>query len=89
MLFRSSEWGHILNRATAFASQPNNYNNVFSDASLLVIDSNNVPVVKLNFEDLFPISIEGLDFDITSDGMNYFVGVATFRYKIFTIQKLK
>jgi len=65
-----------------------NYNSVFSDAALLVVDSNNNPIVRLNFQDLFPISIEGLDFDITTAGMEYFVGVATFRYKVFTIEKL-
>jgi hypothetical protein len=34
---------------------------------------------------MFPISIEALDFDITTAGMEYFVGIATFRYKLFTI----
>jgi hypothetical protein len=54
----------------------------------MVIDSNNNPVVKLVFQDLFPTSIEGLDFDITTAGMEYFVGIASFRYKLFTIEQL-
>jgi hypothetical protein len=54
----------------------------------MIVDSNNIPKVRLSFQDLFPISIEGLDFDITSSGMEYFVGVASFRYKLFTIEKL-
>jgi hypothetical protein len=64
------------------------YTNAFSDAALMIVDSNNIPQVRLSFQDLFPISIEGLDFDITSSGMEYFVGVASFRYKLFTIEKL-
>lgn len=82
-----TQWGNPTLRASVYDS--NKYNQVFSDAALLIVDSNNVPVVKLNFQDLFPISIEGLDFDITTSGMEYFVGVATFRYKIFTIEKMK
>lgn len=63
-----------------------NYNKVFSDATLLMLDSNNQVNVRLNFQDLFPINVEALDFDITTSGMEYFVGVASFRYKLFTIQ---
>jgi hypothetical protein len=86
------DYNKLTNRAVLFdaiqKADQYAYNNVFSDAALLVVDSNNNPVVRLNFEDLFPIAVEGLDFDITTAGMEYFVGVATFRYKIFTIEKL-
>jgi hypothetical protein len=73
-------------RATVFDTT--DYAGVFSDATLMVIDSNNNPVVKLAFQDLFPTSIEGLDFDITTAGMEYFVGIASFRYKVFTVEQL-
>lgn len=80
-----SDWDNAMaNRLTAFTGV--NYNKVFSDASLLMLDSNNNVNVKLNFQDLFPISVEALDFDITTSGMEYFVGTASFRYKLFTIQ---
>jgi hypothetical protein len=82
-----NEYGKLTNRASVFA--PSAYQNVFSDAALLVLDSNNQPVVRLNFQDLWPTSVEGLNFDITSSGMEYFVGTASFRYKVFTIQQLK
>jgi hypothetical protein len=81
-----NEWGKLTNRANPYAAR--DYNRAFSDAALMIVDSNNIPKVRLSFQDLFPISIEGLDFDITSSGMEYFVGVASFRYKIFTIEKL-
>jgi hypothetical protein len=79
------QYGSLTRRASSFDQY--NYNNSFSDASLLIIDSNNNPKVKLNFEDLWPTAVEGLNFDITSSGMEYFVGTATFRYKVFTIEK--
>ena len=58
----------------------------FSDASLYVLDSNNNPNVQISFKDCFPISLEGLDFDISSGDQNYFVGVAAFRYRTFDVQ---
>jgi hypothetical protein len=62
----------------------------FSDATLLVLGSDNVPISTVNFIDVFPVSIEALNFDSTktSDGMNYFMGVAEFRYRSFTITPL-
>jgi hypothetical protein len=81
-----SDWGNLANRASVYPARE--YTNAFSDAALMIVDSNNIPKVRLSFQDLFPISIEGLDFDITSSGMEYFVGVASFRYKLFTIEKL-
>jgi hypothetical protein len=60
----------------------------FSDAALLVLDSNNNPKVKLNFIDCFPISLSGLDFDISSGNVQYFAGEAVFKYLTYTIEVL-
>lgn len=80
------QYGVLTRRASVY--KPDEYNNAFSDAALLILNSNNVPVVRLNFQDLWPTSVEGLNFDITSSGMEYFVGTASFRYKVFTIEQL-
>lgn len=58
----------------------------FSDADLFVLDSNNNPNLRISFTDCFPISLEGLDFDISAGDQNYFVGVAAFRYRLFKIE---
>ena len=80
------QYGQLTRRASVY--KPEDYNNAFSDASLIILDSNNVANVRLNFQDLWPTSVEGLNFDITSSGMEYFVGTASFRYKVFTIEQL-
>ena len=85
--YSGEDWASALrNRVSVF--KDDDYNKVFSDGQLLILDSNNNAKVRLVFEDLFPISIEALDFDITTAGMEYFVGVASFRYKLFTIETL-
>jgi hypothetical protein len=52
----------------------------FSDATLEVLDSNNLCCKRINFKDMFPTSIEGLQFESTSTDVVYLVANATFRY---------
>lgn len=59
---------------------------LFSDASLFVLDSNDNPSVEIKFQDAFPTALSGLDFDLTDS--EYFVGIATFRYRQYTINTL-
>ena len=80
------DWTRGQDRASVW--EQSDSRNAFSDATLIVVGSNNRPLVKVTFEDVFPISLQGLEFDITQSGMEYFVGTATFRYKIFTIESL-
>lgn len=60
----------------------------YSDGTLTILDSNNNPKTNISFKDMFPISVEALDFDITSSTVEYFVGIASFKYKTFDIQVL-
>jgi len=60
----------------------------YSDATLTILNSSNIPKININFKDLFPTSIEALDFDITSSSIEYFVGIASFKYRTFDIQTL-
>ena len=59
-----------------------------SDATLFVLDSNNNPTQAVKFLDAFPISLSGLDFDITNGAGNYFIGLASFRYRIYDIENV-
>lgn len=60
----------------------------YSDATLTILDSNNNPKTNIHFRDLFPVSVEGLDFDVTQPSVEYFVGVASFKYKSFEVEVL-
>ena len=60
----------------------------YSDGTLTVLDSNNVPKTNIILKDLFPTSVEALDFDVTSSSVDYFVGIASFKYKTFDIEVL-
>ena len=57
-----------------------------SDASLFVLDSNDNPNVEIVFKDAFPVALSGLDFDQASGDSPYFVGMASFKYRIYNIK---
>ncbi len=60
----------------------------YSDGTLTILDSSNNPKTNIYFRDLFPVSVEALDFDITSSAVEYFVGIASFKYRTFEIEAL-
>jgi hypothetical protein len=60
----------------------------YSDATLTILDSNNNPKTNIILKGLFPVSVEALDFDVTSSAVDYFVGIASFKYTTFEIEAL-
>lgn len=60
----------------------------YSDGILTILDSSNNPKTNIIFRDLFPVSLESLDFDIASATVEYFTVIAVFKYRIFEIEPL-
>lgn len=60
----------------------------FSDSSLLVLGSENKPIVRVNFYDCFPVSLSSVDFDVSSGNTTYFQANATFKYLRYDITQL-
>jgi hypothetical protein len=56
-----------------------------SDAHLIILDSNNNPVMKFTFRGAFPIFLGELKFDTTEDGNTYLFCDVEFAYTYFTI----
>jgi len=60
----------------------------YSDATLMVMGSDNNVVARLNFLDCFPVSLSGLDFDVSTGQTQYFSAQAVFKYRMFTVESL-
>jgi hypothetical protein len=60
----------------------------YSDGTLTILDSTNNALGNIIFKDLFPISLEALDFDVASSTVEYFTAIASFRYTIFEVEVL-
>lgn len=61
----------------------------FSDATLLILGSDFEPVGSFLFQDCFPISLSGVDFDVSSGNVQYLQASATFKYRLFFADSLK
>jgi hypothetical protein len=59
--------------------------NIYSDGSLMLLTSNQNPNLKVNFSDMFPISLTELNFDATDTDVTYLEATVTFRYRIYQI----
>ena len=61
---------------------------VFSDGTLMVLSSHQNANMRVVFEDMFPISLSDLSFDSTLTDVEYLKATVTFRYKLYTIEKI-
>lgn len=82
----------VKNRPSAFPFKVNNVGRTevlaYSDATLTILDSTNVPKVNIMFKDIFPVSLEALDFDIASASVEYFTAIASFKYTLYEVETL-
>jgi hypothetical protein len=57
----------------------------YSDASLIILNSNYRSVASIKFKDLFPVSLTSLDFTATETDYNYFTATVSFKYTVYQI----
>ena len=60
----------------------------FSDGSLIILSSSHNPNLKITFQDMFPISLSELSFDATNTDVDYLKASVTFRYRLYTIERI-
>tara|TARA_B100001250_G_scaffold285085_1_gene247123 strand:+ start:786 stop:1346 length:561 start_codon:yes stop_codon:yes gene_type:complete len=60
----------------------------YSDGSLLVYNSSFVAVAKVDFSDLFPVSLTPISFSANATDINYIMATASFKYTIFNVESL-
>jgi hypothetical protein len=69
-------WLQKNNLAEDFATSDIEY----SEGQLYILNSNYQPNVIVNFEDLFPINLTGLDFDVADQDVEYLTAEVTFKF---------
>ena len=62
--------------------------NIYSDATLIILSSQQNPKLKVEFKDVFPYSLTTLDFDATATDIEYFTAEVSFKYSIYNITSL-
>jgi hypothetical protein len=61
---------------------------MYSDANLIILSNKNNPIVEINFQDIFPISLGGLDYTQAATDVDNLIATAEFAYKIYEIKTL-
>ena len=61
---------------------------MYSDAFLMVLSNKNNPIVEINFNNIFPISLSALNFTQTATDVEYMTATAEFAYQIYEIKTL-
>ena len=60
--------------------------NLYSDATLIVYNSKNMPKVDVKFKDMFPTSLSALEYSQDLTDVEYFKASATFRYLYYEFE---
>lgn len=63
-------------------------NGLYSDASLVILDSRGNPALEVHLKDIFPISLGNIAFDTTSQDVNYVTCEMTFEHNGYTITRV-
>ena len=58
----------------------------FSDATLQVLNNNNLANFDVVFKDLFPVELSTLTFDVASEDNSFMTAEATFKYTLYEIR---
>lgn len=61
---------------------------LYSDAFIQIFSNKNNPIIEVNFENVFPISLSALDFTQTVTDVEYLIATAEFAYQIYEIKTL-
>ena len=60
----------------------------YSDATLTILSSKNIPKTEIRFKNIFPTSISGLDYNIGGTDIDYITCNASFSYLGYTINQI-
>ena len=58
---------------------------MFSDATLTILSNKNNPIIQIFFQDMFPVSLSGLEYNQDATDVEYIKAEAEFAYNIYEI----
>ena len=61
---------------------------MYSDAYLMILSNKNNPIVQIDFQDVFPISVGELAYTQSATDVEYLSMQASFQYNLFTLTTL-
>jgi len=82
--FRDLESNSVLSSSQYFKDG----DNIYSDGTLQILNSNSIARFQVFFKDLFPYRLSTISFDATDTDIRYFTADVDFKYTIYDINDL-
>ena len=70
------------------AASPLNEGGIYSDATLTVLNSKNIPKTEIRFRNVYPTLLTGISYDIKANDVSYIQASATFSYLGYKIVQI-
>lgn len=80
-----TQFSDLEQRGTIQGNYANDLQNIYSDGTLQVLTSSQIPNFQVVFKDLFPYTLSTLTFDATNSDVNYFTADVSFKYTVYDI----
>ena len=68
--------------------QPLSEGGIYSDATLTVLNSKNIAKTEIRFQNVYPVSLGGLSYDIKANDVSYLQVNASFSYMYYNIVQI-
>ena len=82
---RLEQFAELEQKGTMQGNYSKGRQNVYSDGTLQVLTSSQIPNFQVMFQDLFPYTLSTLTFDATDTDIQYFTADVSFKYTIYNI----
>ncbi len=82
------DWMKSLKAVDDYTEYEDNTNQHFSDARLVILNSAMKPNLEIDFRDIFPKSLGGIQFNSDTDDASQIICSASFAYTSYDIKKL-
>jgi hypothetical protein len=84
-----SQFAELEESGTVQGNYAKDSQNIYSDGTLQVLTSSQIPNFQIRFQDLFPYSLSTMTFDATDTDIQYFTADVSFKYTIYNIYDLQ
>jgi hypothetical protein len=79
------EYARLLSRRRETLNTNAELPNIFSDGSLFILNSTYNISMEIRFENMFPYTLQPLEFDATMSDVEYFTSEVSFKYTMFEL----
>ena len=86
---RLKQFAELEERGLVQGNYSKDRQNIYSDGTLQVLSSSQIPNFQVRFQELFPYTLSTMNFDATNTDIQYFTADVSFKYTIYNVFDLQ